>query len=139
MTAEAPARSRIDLVSAIVLAAFGLFTLSFGLWALIDPQSFYDNIAEFPPYNKHLLHDVGAFQVGVGAALLFALLWRGDAMLAALGGGAAGATAHEIAHIADDGLGGRDSDPVTLGVIAAVLVVVFAWRLWERYRTRITP
>jgi hypothetical protein len=125
--------SRLDLVSALVVAAFGLFTVVLGVWALVAPVSFFDNIGHFEPYNRHFLHDVGAFQIGLGAAAIFALVWRGDAMLAVLGGVAAGATAHEIAHIADSGIGGRDSDPYTLGLIAAVLVVTFAWRLWMRY------
>jgi hypothetical protein len=124
--------SRVDLVSAIVVGAFGLFTFALGAWALLDTTSFYENIAEFPPYNEHLLHDVGAFQMGLGAALLFALVWRGDAILAVLGGAAVGAAAHEIAHIADNGLGGRSSDPWSLGLIAVILVCVFGWRLWAR-------
>jgi hypothetical protein len=125
--------ARVDLVSSIVVAAFGAFTFVFGLWALVAPVSFFDNIGHFEPYNRHFLHDVGAFQIGLGAALLFALAWRDDALLAVLGGAAAGATAHEIAHIADTGIGGRDSDPYTLGLIAVLLCVVFAWRLRVRY------
>lgn len=127
--------SRNDIVSTIVVAAFGLFTFAFGVWALADPQSFFDEVAKFEPYNEHLLHDVGAFQMGLGACLLFALIWRGDAVLAVLGGAAVGATAHEIAHIFDEDLGGRSSDPVTLGIIAAVLVAAFIWRLYRRYGT----
>jgi hypothetical protein len=126
--------SRVDLVSVIILAGFGVFTVVLGVWAMIAPHSFFDNIGHFEPYNRHFLHDVGAFQIGLGAAALFALVWRGDAVLAVLGGVAAGATAHEIAHIADHGIGGRDSDPYTLGFIAAALVATFAWRLWVRYR-----
>jgi hypothetical protein len=127
------ARSRSDLVSTIVVAAFGVFTLAFGLWAMIDASSFFDNIGEFPPYNNHYVHDVGAFQIGVGAALIGALAWRNDAILAALCGAAAGATVHEIAHIIDADDGGSDSDPVVLGIIAAVLVATFLWRLRARY------
>jgi hypothetical protein len=136
MTAEASptARSRVDLVSTLVVTAFGAFTLVLGLWALIAPVSFFDNIGHFEPYNRHFLHDVGAFQIGLGAAALFAVAWRDDAILAVLGGAAAGATAHEIAHISDDGIGGRDSDPYTLGLIAVLLCVVFAWRLRVRYQ-----
>jgi uncharacterized membrane protein YidH (DUF202 family) len=134
MDAERPA-TRVDLVSTIVAAAFGAFTLALGIWALVDTTSFYDNIAEFPPYNVHFLHDVGAFQMGLGAALLFALAWRDDAILAVLGGAAVGATAHWIAHAADEDLGGRTSDPFSLGLIALILVVVFGWRLWARYQT----
>lgn len=125
--------SRVDLVSVIILAGFGAFTLVLGLWAIIAPASFFDNIGHFEPYNRHFLHDVGAFQIGLGAAALFAVAWRNDALLAVLGGAAAGATAHEIAHIADNGIGGRDSDPYTLGLIAAILVATFLWRLRVRY------
>jgi hypothetical protein len=127
--------SRAYLVSSLVTGAFGLFTAAFGVWALVDTSSFYEEIALFEPYNRHFLHDVGAFQLGLGTALLLALIWRGDAILAALGGAAIGGTAHWIAHVGDEGLGGRSSDPWTLGVIAAILVFAFAWRLWARFQS----
>ncbi|MEO6197669.1 MAG: hypothetical protein ABIP58_06105 [Dehalococcoidia bacterium] len=129
---SAQTSARVDLVSALVVASFGLLTFALGVWALLDTTSFYENIAEFPPYNEHLLHDIGAFQMGLGAALLFALVWRGDAILAVLGGAAVGATAHEFAHIVDEDMGGRTSDPWSLGLIAVILVFVFGWRLWAR-------
>ena len=121
---------RAQLVSNLVVAAFGLLTLSLGIWALVDAWSFFDNIAEWPPYNRHFIHDIGAFQVGLGAALLFALIWQGDAVLAALGGGAIGGTLHWIVHITDEELGGRDLDPYLLGIVALILVVTFVWRLF---------
>ncbi len=124
--------SRSALAATIVVAVFGVMNVALGLWALIDPQSFFDNIAEFPPYNEHFLHDLGAFQLGIGMALVFALVWRSDAILAALGGAAVGASAHEIAHIFDEDLGGKSSDPFSLGLIAVILVAVFAWRLYDR-------
>jgi hypothetical protein len=120
---------RAHLVSTLVVAGFGIFTFAFGVWAILDTSSFYNNVADFPPYNRHFLHDLGAFQMGLGAALLFALLWRGDAILAALGGGAVGGTAHWIVHVTDEEFGGRDSDPYTLGIIAAILVAAFVMRL----------
>ena len=126
-------RARSDLVSTIVVSAFGPFTLALGLWAMIDASSFFDEIGHFPPYNNHFVHDVGAFQIGIGAALLFALAWRDDAILAVLGGAAAAAGAHEIAHIIDADDGGRDSDPFTLGLIAVILLTTFLWRLRARY------
>ncbi len=58
---------RAQLVSNLVVAAFGLLTLALGIWALIDPSSFFDNIADWPPYNRHFIHDIGAFQVAIGA------------------------------------------------------------------------
>ncbi|MEX0682246.1 MAG: hypothetical protein WD904_06155 [Dehalococcoidia bacterium] len=127
---------RARLVSNLVAAGFGLFTLALGIWAIVDTTSFYDNIAEFPPYNRHFLHDVGAFQIAVGAGLLFALIWQGDAVLAALGGAAVGGTAHWIAHVVDEDLGGRSSDPYALGVVALLLAVAFLWRLFAGQETR---
>ena len=121
---------RAQLVSNLVVAAFGLLTLSLGIWALVDTTSFFDNVADWPPYNRHFIHDIGAFQVGLGAVLLFALIWQGDAVLAALGGGAIGATLHWISHIADEEFGGRDADPYLLGIVALILVLTFVWRLF---------
>ena len=48
----------------------GLFMLAFGIWAFFAPVSFADFVAF--PYNGHLLHDVGAFQIGIGATVLLA-------------------------------------------------------------------
>jgi len=42
----------------------GLFMLVLGIWAFFAPASFADFVAF--PYNRHLLHDVGAFQIGIG-------------------------------------------------------------------------
>jgi hypothetical protein len=39
----------------------GLFMLSLGTWAFFGSASFADFVAF--PYNRHLLHDVGAFQI----------------------------------------------------------------------------
>jgi hypothetical protein len=33
---------------------------------------FYDNIVMFEPYNRHLLHDIGASTLGLGAGMLVA-------------------------------------------------------------------
>src|SRR2546428_13779778 len=106
-------------IPSMVAVAAGVFMLAFGLWAFFDPQSFYDQIALFSPYNEHLLHDVGAFQVGLGATLLLALVWKSDALLVALAGVGVGAVLHFIAHVEDTDLGGRGSDPFALGGIAA--------------------
>jgi hypothetical protein len=124
-----------DRVPPAIALAAGLFSAGLGLWAFFDPQSFFDQLALFPPYNEHLLHDVGAFQVGLGATLLLALVWRSDALLVALAGMGIGAVLHFISHVEDTDLGGRSSDPYTLGVLAAVIVGAAAWR-WAAGRER---
>ena len=117
MTAERFGRS-----AAWILVAFWL---GVGTWAFLGPRSFYDEIATFEPYNRHFLHDVGAFSIGLGAVLVLALL-RWSALGAALGGVAVAAVLHEVSHIVDTELGGRDSDLVLLGVLA-LLAVAGAW------------
>ncbi|MGH3385702.1 MAG: hypothetical protein ACRDO1_14075 [Nocardioidaceae bacterium] len=98
-----------------------------GAWAFFWPRSFYDNVAMFEPYNLHLFHDLGAFQLGIGVALLASLLWR-DALFVALVGASTAAVVHAVSHVQDRDLGGRESDPWTVGAIAVVLVFALALR-----------
>lgn len=122
-----------NLVRAIALLA-GVFMLSLGFWALIDPRSFYDQLATYPPYNVHLLHDIGAFQAAIGIGLIvgpFAM----HPLSVALIGGSAGFVLHAIAHIIDRDLGGRSSDPVVLSVSAVAVVVVTAIHLARQRQT----
>ena len=104
-----------------VLVLGGLFFLVPGLWAFFDPQGFYDNVAEFPPYNRHFIHDIGAFQIGIGVTLLATAVWR-DAAFVALAGAAAGATMHLVAHIIDHDHGGQGSDVPVFAIFALLLV-----------------
>ncbi|MGI5268169.1 hypothetical protein ACQEUU_03345 [Nonomuraea sp. CA-218870] len=116
------------IVNGIVFVA-GLVFLVAGVWAFALPRHFYDTIAPYPPFNLHLFHDAGAFQLGLAAALLAALVWR-DALFVALLGGSVGTVVHAISHILDRDLGGNPSDPYTLSVLALVVVAgaVLRWR-----------
>ncbi|HEU4948445.1 MAG TPA: hypothetical protein VFT31_14945 [Kribbella sp.] len=108
-----------------------------GLWSFFWPESFHRNIASFDPFNLHLFHDLGAFQLGIGVALLGALFWQ-DALTVVLLGATTGAGVHFVSHVLDRDLGGRSSDPVTLGVIALILMVAFVLRL-RLVRTAASP
>ena len=109
------------------VGVLGLISVAAGLWAMIDPRSFYSDGAPFPPYNVHFLHDIGAFQIGLGACLWAGLLLP-DALSAVLAGNAAGAVAHFVAHVVDRAHGGHASDPFVFGVSALLLVVLTAAR-----------
>jgi hypothetical protein len=99
-----------------------IFFLLPGAWALVDPTSFYDQVAPWPPYNEHFLHDIGAFQIGIGIALVVVLFGvRGN--LAVLAGAASAASLHALSHVVDYGDGGRSSDPYLLSVIAILLIL----------------
>ena len=105
----------------LIAGAVGLLTIALGVWALADPQSFYEQIATYPPYNQHLFHDAGAFQVGIGASLLLAVFVR-DALLLGLAAGGVGTVLHAVSHVIDRHLGGRTTDPWALGLLALVVV-----------------
>jgi hypothetical protein len=100
-----------------------VFALGSGVWAFAAPHSFYDNVATFEPYNRHFLHDIGAFTIGLGAVMLFALVTRWDALRVALAGLAVASVVHVISHAVDADLGGRDTDLPGLTVVALVFLL----------------
>jgi hypothetical protein len=114
-------------VTAVIVLA-GVFHVASGAWAFIAPRSFYDVIATFPPYNVHFLHDIGAFLLGIGAALLAPLVWR-DARFVVLLGGSVAAVVHWLSHVIDHDAGGAASDPWTLGAFALLLLAGLMLRL----------
>jgi hypothetical protein len=102
----------------VVLAA--VFWLGGGVWAFVAPRSFFDTLATFRPYNRHLLHDIGAFQIGIGATLVAALVWR-DPIRVVLSGVAVGSILHVVAHLLDHNLGGRGTDVPGLALFALLV------------------
>jgi len=103
-------------VTAVVIIS-GLFTLAFGIWAFFAPASFAEFVAF--PYNRHLLHDVGAFQIGIGATMLLALLWA-DSIMVVLVGYVMGSSFHLVAHIIDRHIGGNVYETLGIGLLVVV-------------------
>ena len=95
---------------------------------MASPRSFYDRLAVWPPYNEHFLHDIGAFQVGLGLALVLALS-KSDALLVALASVGAGQLLHAVMHFIDRDLGGQDSDPLVMALLALGLLTGAVLRL----------
>lgn len=56
--------------------------LSVGLWALLAPRSFYEDfpaagrgwVSSIPPFNEHLVRDVGALNLALAVLLAYAAL-----------------------------------------------------------------
>lgn len=95
-----------------------------GLWALIGPQSFYESVALFEPYNQHFLQDIGAFQIGLAAILVLALLdATADALSVALLGGGIGSIAHTISHVVGRDLGGAPETDIPVFAILGGLML----------------
>ncbi|MEB3981505.1 PPOX class F420-dependent oxidoreductase [Mycobacterium sp. 663a-19] len=116
--------ARIYLVA--VTAAVGVVTAGIGIWCLIDPNSFADAVGF--EAHRHFLHDVGAFQLGLGATLLLALIWA-DALATALAGFLVANTVHTVNHVVDLDVGGSPAQAWILGVMSVALALAFALRL----------
>ena len=108
----------------IVAAVAAVFYLAFGIWAFAAPESFAENIASFPPYSRHLVHDLGVFGTALGVAAAAGLLLS-DALATALAAVATGSLMHGISHVMDRGLGGQPSDPWTVSLFGVLTLLAF--------------
>jgi hypothetical protein len=104
--------------TAAAMAVSAASMLVFGVWALLLPASFAGFIA-YPPFNLHLIHDVGAFQIGIGVTIALAGVVD-DAVLAALSGFVVASGVHTWSHYVDRPLGGHDSDVAILVVLTLI-------------------
>jgi hypothetical protein len=109
----------------IVAVAAGIGFGASGLWALVAPESFFDALAPFDPYNQHFVQDIGSFLIGLGSVLLLASVpARADALAVALLGVGIGSLAHTVSHVIGIDLGGRPAiDIPLLGALTVVLLV----------------
>ena len=114
--------------SGLVWTVVGLLITANGVWAFFAPQSFYDTIATYPPYNRHLFHDIGAFTIGLGLAFFVAMRVR-SALTVAIAANAIAAVMHAISHIVDRDLGGKTSDPWFLSAVGLALAIPAIRRL----------
>jgi len=121
------------LLRAIAIVV-GLGFVAVGVWALVDPPSFFDVLATFEPYNQHFIQDIGAFQIGLGAVLLLAgLASRPDALIVALVGVGVGAACHALSHVIGIELGGSPLRDIPLFAgLAALLLGAGLFRLRQR-------
>ncbi|MET1005941.1 MAG: hypothetical protein ABWX96_10345 [Propionibacteriaceae bacterium] len=117
-----------------------------GGWALFAPAAFYAGfpaaghawVAMLPPYNEHLVRDVGALSLAVGVVLVAAVLTADRRLTAvALLAYAVYAVPHTLFHgLHLEGFGHADAVAQMAGFILQLLLVGgSAWLLW-RDRTR---
>jgi hypothetical protein len=118
---RSPIAARVGL---LILAVQGLGT---GLWATIDPRSFYDDfpglgmtwVAPDGPYNEHLMRDYGALNLALGVLAVCAAIWLARALVA---GAAIAWIVYSIPHIAYHALNGEPFDTGDHVAIVASLV-----------------
>jgi hypothetical protein len=122
------------VVARVIAALVAVLLIVLGGWALLSPHSFFTQLAPYRPYNKHLFHDVGAFQTGIGATLLLAL-FRRDALGVVLLGTSIGTALHALSHIVDrNAPGARTTDPIFITLLSAAVIVATAIHYSVRQR-----
>lgn len=122
--------ARVVVVATALLSSASV--LIFGVWAYLAPRSFADYIS-FDPYNEHLVHDVGAFQIGLGVAVLVAVIST-DSLAAACSGFVAASALHTLSHYTDRHMGGHGSDVSLLGLITILAVAGLVVHVRDRQR-----
>jgi hypothetical protein len=120
MPVHAPARL-IQLAVAVV----GLVNTAAAIGLLFAPRWFYENVGDFPPYNRHYAGDAGTFLLPVGIALVLVSRRPWDHPWV-VGIGASVSVLHAANH-AYDAAGARESagDLVPLVVGALALALAF--------------
>jgi hypothetical protein len=117
-----------DVTAATAICAASMLAL--GGWAFLAPTSFAAFVG-YAPYNQHLIHDAGAFQLGIGTAALLALSCA-DGLLVALAGFVAAAGLHTLSHVIDRHLGGHAWDVPALGLLTLVGVYALSAMITRR-------
>lgn len=125
-------RLRIGL---LVLSAFALFP---GVWAIVAPESFFNDfpglgyswVGVLPPYNEHLVRDVGAFFLAFGVLFAAATVTLGKRLtIFSLIGWLFFAIPHLIFHIGQlDGMDGDEAfgQVMVLGTVAVLPLYLLA-------------
>jgi hypothetical protein len=113
-----------------------------GVWALLAPASFYRNfpmsghtwVSLLPPYNEHLIRDVGELSLALTVVLTAAAV-TGQRLLSAIAVGALAvyAVPHAVFHAFHlEGFRTVDAVAQTVGFAVQLLVAaVVAWLLWR--------
>jgi hypothetical protein len=109
-----------------------LMTLTAGL-LLFAPNFFYTAIADYPPFNRHFLGDIGAFSLPLGIGLLLAARQPYKHPLI-IGAAALGNLVHVLNHAYDDLLVDRLATQHWLTntiplLVATVMLLVAYWNV----------
>jgi hypothetical protein len=127
--------SRLLFIRAAILLN-ALNYLLVGLALIFAPQWFFDNIGNFPPFNRHYSGDLGTFLLPMGIGLLWAA--RDPARhLGLIGVALAGGWLHVLNHLSDDLTAAAlplqfFSNTLPLFALAALFSVAYASLLRQR-------
>lgn len=123
----------------VLLAVPNLIT---GLWAVVDPQHWFDTfpgwapqlVAAFPPYNEHLATDAGSGLLATGLVMGLAALWpRREVVITAAVAFLAFALPHFVWHLVNPSASLTSAEDtvndITLAaaVVGAGVVLMWQW------------
>jgi hypothetical protein len=111
-------------IAQVIVAIAGIMHLLVGLAMLLAPMWFFTTIGTFPPFNRHYTGDMGAFQLALGAGLVFAA--RAPARQRLLIAAAAGGNLLHMLNHAYDALISRASPGYWLADTGPMLVLTLA-------------
>ena len=60
-----------------IVLFFGIYQLAQGLFMVVDPQTFFDEVGPWAPYNEHYIGDNATWSLALGAS--FVVAWRSPA------------------------------------------------------------
>ncbi len=112
-----------------------------GVWALAVPRNFFRDfpglgqawVAEFPPFNEHLVRDVGSFYLGFAVLLLLAALSADRiALRVSLTGFLVFTIPHLVFHLQNQAPG-RPGSSIALGVGGAMALVLLIGTLRSQH------
>jgi hypothetical protein len=121
--------TRVQRILPTAVGVLAAYELVLGLWMVVSPRSFYDQVAAFGGYPPHFIRDVSSWQVALGVTLAVAYgrpSWRVPLLaFAALQTGL-----HAINHWVDvndaSSLGMGLFDAISLTALFAVIAAL--WR-----------
>jgi len=130
--------ARLDVVG-VGLLVFGVYQIALGLFMVVAPGTFFDELAAFGTRNDHYIQDLATFELPLGVLFLVAALrpsWR----IPALAFGVLHWALHAVSHLLDIG----DADPDWLGPFDFIAITIgtalLGWLLWRAVEdARATP
>ncbi len=109
--------ARLKPLLAIIAAA----QLIVGVFMVVAPGSFFEEIGPYGTQNDHYIRDIASFTLALGLVLLIAA-WRPRWRVAAVAGAFFQYVLHSINHLVDI----AEADPESLGPINFVLLALGA-------------
>jgi len=112
-----------------IAVAVGVAYVASALGLLLAPGWFFDNIGNYPPFNRHFMGDAGSFLLPLGLGLLWAArdTARHRAIIALVG---IGSLVHAMNHVIEDFITNPSPFSITNNILLFVLALALLAAWW---------